>query len=911
MSNSYSVEAYLKATGADQFSKAFGNAEKSIEGLDKKSGNAAFSIGGLVKAAAGIAATVGAIRLITGSLDGAISRYDTLNNFPRVLELLGFDAASSTKAVDKLSDGIDGLPTTLDSVASTTQRIAGLTGDLDGAVDTTLALNNAFLASGASTGDASRGLDQYVQMLSKGEVDLQSWRTLQETMPVALNKTAEAFGFTGKSAQNDLYDALKSGDITFDQFNDKVIDLSTAVGGFADIARESSGGIRTSWTNMKTAVVRGVTDIIAAIDGALGGVGSIAGIIDQMKSSISSAFAYVVGIIPILFAAISSIYTALQPWIPLIAAIATAFLVFNTIIAMVAKIKLAFFAAKASVMAFNVVLLANPIALIIALIAAFAIGLYLLYQRSETVRAGVDAAFQYIQQIVTQVVAVVSAFVMQVWGAMVAWWNANNTSIMTTVMTVWNFVQTLVMQVVGAVVAFVMAIWAQLTAFWTQHGQMILQAAQNVWGVIQSVISAVISFIVSYIQTMSGIIISIMQFLWPFILMLVQSVWNNIKGVIQGAISVITGIIQFFAALFTGNWSAMWDAVKQIVSGAVQLVWNLVQLWFVGKILKLGTVLASGLRGIVSGLWNTVRGLFSGGVSAARSVTSSGFNAIRSVVTSVMNAIRSVVQSIMNAVRAVFQSVMNAIRSVVTSILNAIRNTFTTVFNAVRTVVTTVINAIRTVITTVMNGIRTTITTILNGIKNTFSNIFKSLKGVVTTAFNSVKSAIRTGMSGALKVVTGFLGKFLSAGKNIVGSIADGIKGSIGKVTGAMGGIAGGIRNFLPFSPAKDGPLRDIMDIQVGQSIAKAIDKGRSAAVNSMASLASAVHGEMPNASIASDIGSLHQRSQRQMSYDYHNELSVNKQPARITLVLGNQEFERFVEDINEVNAVNDLSRRF
>lgn len=878
--------------------------------METKSKTAGITIGGMLKAFAGTAAAVGAMRLLTSSLDGAITRYDTLNSFPRTLELLGFDAASSSKAVDKLSDGIDGLPTTLDSVAKTTQRIAGMTGDLDGAVDTTLALNNAFLASGASTGDAARGLDQYVQMLSKGEVDLQSWRSLQETMPVALNKTAEAFGFTGKSAQNDLYDALKSGDITFDQFNDKVIELSTSVGGFADMAKESTGGIRTSWTNMKTAIVKGVADVIGAIDKGLGGVGSIAKVFDGLKSSIGVAFAVIVAAVPPVLAALMQITDILQPWAPLIMGIVTAFLSFYGILGMVNSLVIGFTLVKKAIIAMNTAMLANPVVLVIALLAGLGVALYMLYQRSETVRAGLNAVFSYIQQIVTQVIAFVSVYVMQVWGAMVAWWNANNTSIMATVMTVWNYVQTLVMTAVGAVVAFVMSIWAQLTAFWQQHGQMILQAAQNVWGVIQSFITSAVTVIWTIIQTMATVVAGIMQFLWPFILMLVQSVWGNIQGVIQGAISVITGIIQFFAALFTGNWSAMWDAVKQIVSGAVQLIWNLVQLWFVGKILKLGTVLASGLRGIVSGLWSTIRGLFSGGVSAARGVTSSGFNAIRSVVSSVMNAIRSVVQSIMNAVRSVFQSVMNAIRSVVSSVLNSVRSTFTSIFNAVRSVVTSVMNAIRSVIQSVLNAARSTVSSVLNSIRSTFSNIFNGLRNIVSNAFNAVKSAVSSGMNSALSTVTGFMSKFASAGRNIVTSIADGIKGAIGKVTGAIGSVTSAIRNFLPFSPAKEGALRDIMDIQVGESIAKAIDSGKRAATNSMASLAAAVHSEMPNASIASDIGSLHQRSQRQMSYDYHNELAVNKQPANITIVLGNHEFERFVEDINEINAVNDTLRR-
>ena len=215
------------------------------------------------------AAAAKAINMVSNALDGAISRYDTLKGFPAVMEQIGFSSDEAQKAIQRLSDGVQGLPTTLDSVAKTAQRIAVMTGDLDGAVETTLALNNAFIASGASVADAERGLEQYIQMLATGTVDLQSWRTLQETMGVALNDVAKAFGFAGKSAQNDLYEALKSGEITFEEFNAKLIELSNQTGGFADRARTAAGGIRTAWTNMRTAVVRGVTNILEAIDEVL------------------------------------------------------------------------------------------------------------------------------------------------------------------------------------------------------------------------------------------------------------------------------------------------------------------------------------------------------------------------------------------------------------------------------------------------------------------------------------------------------------------------------------------------------------------------------------------------------------------------------------------------------------------
>ena len=206
---------------------------------------------------------------VVSSLDSAIDRYDTMNRFPMMLQQMGYGADEADAAVQRLSEGIQGLPTTLDSVVSNAQRLTILTGNLDSAVDTTLALNNAFLASGAGSDGAARGLEQYIQALSRGKFEAEEWKTMQETMGLALNRIAESFGYAGESAQNDLYAALQNGEITFSQFNSRLIQLNSGVGGFADLAKTSSTGIKTAWTNMGTAMVRGTTTIIEALDKGL------------------------------------------------------------------------------------------------------------------------------------------------------------------------------------------------------------------------------------------------------------------------------------------------------------------------------------------------------------------------------------------------------------------------------------------------------------------------------------------------------------------------------------------------------------------------------------------------------------------------------------------------------------------
>lgn len=270
-------------------------AERSASKFDKiKDAIKNFSVG-----AVAFKAVSSAMNLVSQSMDKAIDRFDTLQRFPKVMKSLGHsskDVAASTKL---LSEGIEGLPTTLDTVVSTTQKLTSMTGNLKQSTKLTIALNNAFLASGASTEDASRGLQQYTQMLSAGKVDMQSWKTLQETMPYALQKTAESFGFAGASAQKDFYSALQDGKITFTDFSKRLIELNKGTNGFAEMAKKNSEGIKTSFGNIVNAVAKGIANVIAEFDKMSKAVTgkSIAQNLDSIKGAVNSTFNVIISVI--------------------------------------------------------------------------------------------------------------------------------------------------------------------------------------------------------------------------------------------------------------------------------------------------------------------------------------------------------------------------------------------------------------------------------------------------------------------------------------------------------------------------------------------------------------------------------------------------------------------------------------
>lgn len=279
MAESFSVEAILTAT------------DKNMTSTMNKAIGACQSFGDRVKsivAGVGITKAIGAtMNVLSSSFDGAINRFDTMQSYPKVMKSLGFSIEQSQKSVAKLNQSVQGLPTNLADVVTTSKSLAAVTSNIDKATDTTTALNHAFLASGSSSEDASRGLQQYSQMLAKGTVDMQSWRTLQETMAPALTKVAKKLGITSGNA-NELYDALQNGTITFDQFNDAMIECDTETGGFAETALEASKGIKTSMTNIKSAVQNLEQGFLSAMNNMLKSkaMGGLVDNLEKIKSKI-------------------------------------------------------------------------------------------------------------------------------------------------------------------------------------------------------------------------------------------------------------------------------------------------------------------------------------------------------------------------------------------------------------------------------------------------------------------------------------------------------------------------------------------------------------------------------------------------------------------------------------------------
>lgn len=742
MSQSMSVEAVLSAYD-ESFSATLDKALKSINNLGREtqSTSQTVSAGGSsisstfksMAGAMGVVAIAGkAWDVVKDSMSGAINRFDTLNKYPVVMKALNYSTKDVAKSTAILSKGIDGLPTSLQDVTSVAQQLAPLTGSATKASKSAIALNNAFLASGASVADTSRGLQQYTQMLSTGKVDLMSYRTLMETMPIALRKVANSFGFTGKSAEQDLYKALQSGQITVDQLNDRFIKLNGGVNGFAQLAKKNSEGIGTSFANLKNAVVKNLANMLSAIDNGFkqAGFGSIAQVLDNMKGSINSAFqvigpvvtnatVVILNFVKVVGGALKSAFsndifrTAVVGILGFVGAVMAAHKVISI-----------FTTLRSAIVGLSVIAKAGNLAM------AFSEAMSTLAKTSK-IAGGAMKAFSAVASLgpwgiiavaIAAVVAALTYFFTQtktgrvLWQSFTTWLSGVWQSLVGVATTVWNAIG----NAINAVVNFIKPYWQGLVTFFTGIWTSIVAGVTPIWQSLVNVFNSIISAIVAVWQALAPIIVpivagvvavigatlitivNIFQTVWNMLVPIVQIVWQLISAIVTTAISVLGTVIQTGLSVIVAIWNVIWNAFSIVVS----TVWNIIS-----------TIISTVLN-VIAGIIQAITAVIQGDWSGA-------WNAIQNIVSTVLNAISSIVSSVLSAVAGIFSGVMNGLKSIVSSVWNGIKSLFSEGVNFIKSVVHIDLGAAgRAIMNSLWNGMKS----IWNSIKNWVSGIADWIK---------------------------------------------------------------------------------------------------------------------------------------------------------------------------------------
>lgn len=289
-----SIDDALSAAGSNAGTsvgeKIGSNISRGIKRGESAVKSSALSMGAAMGAFSSIAQR--AMDVLQEHIGSAVNRLDTLKNYPRVMQSLGFSSQEASNSINKMSDRLQTLPTRLDDMTNTVKGIAVITKDLDLATDAGLALNDMLLASGSNQMICNAAMEQFRQMLSKGKPDMQDWKSLMQAMPGQIDQLAKSM-LGANATANDLYEALggggKKATISMDQLLHAMVKLDKNGGGsltsFQAQAAEATGGINTSMSNLSNAFTKGLTSIMDAI-----GQKNIAGFLNSLKAAVDFTF---------------------------------------------------------------------------------------------------------------------------------------------------------------------------------------------------------------------------------------------------------------------------------------------------------------------------------------------------------------------------------------------------------------------------------------------------------------------------------------------------------------------------------------------------------------------------------------------------------------------------------------------
>ena len=334
------------------------------------------------------------------------------------------------------------------------------------------------------------------------------------------------------------------------------------------------------------------------------------------------------------------------------------------------------------------VIMANPIILIVAAIAAAVAAFIYFWNTSEEFR--------------------------QFW---INLWEAIKTAVSTVVQAITTFFTETVPAAFTAFVEFFQGLWEGLKTFFSGIWEGMKEIVTTVWETIKNVVQVAIMAIGEFFSTALTIITLPFQFIWENCKEIITTAWEAIKSAISTALEAIGTAI-----------STAWEAVKTATSTAFEAV----------KIVI--TTVWTAIKDAVTPIITAIQTAVSTAWEAIKTATTTAFNAVKTTATTVWNGIKSAVDTVLNGIKSAVSTAWQAIQSTTTTVFNAVKTAASTAWNAIKTTITTVINSIKSGISSGLSAVQSTVSNILNGIKNTFTNVFNNVWSFVQGVVGKLKS---------------------------------------------------------------------------------------------------------------------------------------------------------------------------
>lgn len=317
--------------------------------------------------------------------------------------------------------------------------------------------------------------------------------------------------------------------------------------------------------------------------------------------------------------------------------------------------KTALLGVKTAMLAVNAAMAANPIGLVISLIAGLVAGFIYLWNTSEEFRNFWIGLWETIKTAASDVWEAIKGVTLAFWD----WITSTANTVIEGMKEGWNSFKESVSD-----------IWTAITDF-----------CSSAWETIKDVVQVGIMFIGEIISFAFDIITLPWRFIWENVKEYVIPIWESIKSTVSNAINsvktTIETVLNAIKTFFTNVWNSIKDTTTSVfnaVKDVVTSIWNSIKSTF-------ETVLNT-IKTVVGTVWNTIK-----------DKTSSVFNAVKDVASSVWNSIKSAIESVVNKAKEIVSSAWNSIKDKTSSVFNGIKDTAKSVWDSIKNAIEKPINA--------------------------------------------------------------------------------------------------------------------------------------------------------------------------------------------------------------------------
>lgn len=368
---------------------------------------------------------------------------------------------------------------------------------------------------------------------------------------------------------------------------------------------------------------------------------------------------------------IPKIIQTFKDWSPLIAGVTAAFVTLKVAMAISSLInaistawtayKTANEGATIAQWLFNAALNANPIVLVVTLIAGLVVALITLWNTNDGFREAVTSAWEKIKEVFGNVIEAIKGFF---------------SGLVESIGQAWETIKTTISEKINGIKETITDVFTAIATTVTA-----------VWETIKNAVQVAIMFIGEIISAAFQIITIPFQFIWENCKEIILAAWEKIKEVVSNALNAISTTI-----------SNIWNAIVSFL-----------------------TPILEGIKNTFTTIWNAIKTAVTTVVNAIQTTITTVWNAIKSIISTVLNAIKSTITNILNGIKTTFSNIWNGIKTTVTNAINGVKSTISSGLNAAKSTVSSVLDAIKNKFSSIMNSAKSIVSGAINKIKGFFN----------------------------------------------------------------------------------------------------------------------------------------------------------------------------------------------